>query len=493
MNKATPLITWSNPANITNGTALSGTQLNANASVPGNFTYNPASGTMLNAGIGQTLHVNFTPTDTVNYTTASKDVTINVSDRPVAVLPVANFTANLTGKFTDTSTNNPTSWEWNFGDGNTSTEQNPVHTFSSEGTYNVTLVATNTAGSSDVRSMVIALNRILTPPDANFTANKTEGTTPLTVKFTDTSTNRPTGWKWDFGDSQTSTVQNPEHTFSGASVYNVTLVATNGDGSSGVKSMGIKVNRVPTPPVADFTADKTEGTTPLTVKFTDKSTNSPTGWKWNFGDSQTSTVQNPEHTFSGAGVYNVTLIATNGDGSSGVKSMGIKVNRAPTPPVANFTANKTEGTIPLTVKFTDTSTNSPTGWKWNFGDGSTSNDANPSHTYATAGKFIANLTVSNSDGTATANKTITASEAVLGTPKASFTVTPQTGRVPLTVKFTDKSTNATSLTWDFGDKTAISTESNPSHIYKAAGFFTVKLTATNGNKSSVASKLIIAA
>jgi PKD repeat protein len=65
--------------------------------------------------------------------------------------------------------------------------------------------------------------------------------------------------------------------------------------------------------------------------------------------------------------------------------------------------------------------------------------------------------------------------------------------VPLTVKFTDKSTNATSLTWDFGDKTATSTESNPSHIYKAAGFFTVKLTANNGNKSSVASKLIIAA
>jgi PKD repeat protein len=87
----------------------------------------------------------------------------------------------------------------------------------------------------------------------------------------------------------------------------------------------------------------------------------------------------------------------------------------------------------------------------------------------------------------------TASQAVLGTPKASFTATPQTGRVPLTVKFTDKSTNATSLTWDFGDKTAISTESNPSHIYKSSGFFTVKLTATSGNKSSVASKLIIAA
>ena len=135
------------------------------------------------------------------------------------ILPVANFTANLTVKFTDTSTNSPDKWKWDFGDGNTSTEQNPVHTFSSEGTYNVTLIATNAAGSSDVRSMVITVNRILTPPVANFAADKTEGTTPLTVKFTDTSTNHPTGWKWDFGDSQTSTVQNPEHTFSGAGIY----------------------------------------------------------------------------------------------------------------------------------------------------------------------------------------------------------------------------------------------------------------------------------
>ena len=200
------------------------------------------------------------------------------------IAPVANFTADLTVKFTDTSTNSPTRWEWNFGDGSTSTEQNPVHVFSGEGTYHVTLVATNAGGSSDVRSMDITVNRVLTPPVANFTADKTEGTTPLTVKFTDTSTNSPTGWEWNFGDGSTSTEQNPEHTFSGEGTYTVTLVATNGDGSSNEKSMVITVNRVPTPPVADFTADKTEGPAPLTVKFTDTSTNSPTGWEWNFGD-----------------------------------------------------------------------------------------------------------------------------------------------------------------------------------------------------------------
>ena len=127
-------------------------------------------------------------------------------------------------------------------------------------------------------------------PVVNFNANvTTEGFAPLTVQFTDLSQDA-TSRSWDFGDgSPLSTEQNPVHTFSSEGKYIVTLVATNGDGSSGVKSMSIKVNRVLTPPVADFTADKTEGTTPLTMRFTDTSTNHPTKWEWNFGDGNTST------------------------------------------------------------------------------------------------------------------------------------------------------------------------------------------------------------
>ncbi len=401
------------------------------------------------------------------------------------ILPVANFSADLTVRFTDTSTNSPDRWKWDFGDGSTSTEQNPVHTFSSEGTYNVTLVATNTAGSSDVRSMVITINRILTPPVANFAADKTDGYAPLTVKFTDTSTRSPTGWKWNFGDGGASTEQNPEHIFSGEGTYTVTLVATNGDGSSDAKPMNIKVNRVPTPPIADFTADKTEGYAPLSVKFTDTSTNSPTGWKWNFGDGGASTFQNPEHTFSGEGTYTVTLDASNGDGSSNVKSMNIKVNRVPTPPVANFTAKQTGA---FTVQFNDTSSNSPNKWNWEFGDGSTSTDANSSHTYATAKTYAVNLTVSNADGNNTASKTITVT-GTTGTPKASFTAVPTFGRAPLTVKFTDNSANAASINWNFGDGTT-STDANPSHTYRTGGFYTIKLTATNGGSSNTASKTI---
>jgi PKD repeat protein len=148
-NRITPTITWSNPSSIPYGTALSSTQLNAQASVPGSFVYNPSSGTVLNAGT-HALNCTFTPTDITNYTTATKSVSITVN----TVTPVANFSSNTTGgdnplsvQFTDLSRNSPTGWSWTFGDSQTSTSQNPVHTYSSAGAYNVTLTASNTAGN----------------------------------------------------------------------------------------------------------------------------------------------------------------------------------------------------------------------------------------------------------------------------------------------------------------------------------------------------------
>jgi YVTN family beta-propeller protein len=157
--KTTPTITWNNPADITSGTSLSSTQLNAVAKDPdseaiieGVFTYNPAAETVLNAGMGQTLHVDFVPTDTANYTAASKEVTINVLEEPA--VPVADFSASpttgkapLTVAFTDSSTGSPTTWSWNFGDKSISTDKNPVHTYNKQGKYTVSLTVGNAAGS----------------------------------------------------------------------------------------------------------------------------------------------------------------------------------------------------------------------------------------------------------------------------------------------------------------------------------------------------------
>ncbi|AKB30311.1 cell surface protein [Methanosarcina siciliae T4/M] len=251
-----------------------------------------------------------------------------------------------------------------------------------------------------------------TLPVANFTATPTSGDSPLTVQFTDESAGSPTAWAWDFDNDGNvdSTEQNPGHTYSDAGSYTVNLTVTNEDGSdSEVKTDYITVSESSTPeepePVAAFNADVTNGTVPLTVNFTDKSTESPTSWAWDFDNdgSIDSTEQNPSYTYTSAGTYTVNLTVANAEGNdSEVKTDYITASESSTPtePVAAFNADVTNGTVPLTVNFTDQSTGTPTSWAWDFdNDGSIdSTEQNPSFTYTTSGNYTVNLTVSSAAG-----------------------------------------------------------------------------------------------
>ena len=411
--------------------------------------------------------------------------------------PVAAFASNATSGtapfnvlFIDESTNSPTSWMWSFGDGSTSTTESPSHTYSGAGTYTVTLTATNSAGSNtDTQSGYITVSKSGSAPVAAFVANVTSGTVPLSVQFVDSSTNSPTSWVWSFGDGGSSTSQNPSHTYTSAGTYTVTLTATNAAGSDTIsESDSITVARVATVPVASFVAAEISGTAPLPVQFVDSSTNSPTSWVWSFGDGGSSTSQNPSHTYTSAGTYTVTLTATNAAGSNTVTETGyISVDLSI--PVASFTANVTEGPEPLTVNFTDTSTNSPTSWIWEFGDGYTSSDQNVTHSYTSTGTYTVELTAYNSAGsnvTAASDYITVVKDA--NTPDASFTADVTGGTVPLTVQFTDTSDNSpTAWLWSFGDGDS-STLQNPSHTYSASGTYTVKLTAANTGGSNTATR-----
>jgi PKD repeat protein len=237
-------------------------------------------------------------------------------------------------------------------------------------------------------------------PVTNFVSNVTTGYAPLTVKFTDTSTGTPFSWTWNFGDGTSSTVKNPTHTYSKAGKYTVKLTATNeGGNSTATKTNYITVKTTTVKPVAAFSASPTSGKAPLTVKFTDKSTGSPAKWKWTFGDGATSIKQNPTHKYSTAGKYKVTLTVTNTAGSNTItKTNYITVVAKP---VAAFSALPTSGKLPLNVKFTDTSTGTPTKWKWTFGDGATSSKQNPVHKYSKAGSYTVKLTVTNAAGSNT--------------------------------------------------------------------------------------------
>jgi len=318
-------------------------------------------------------------------------------------------------------------------------------------------------------------------PVINFVSNVTTGYAPLTVKFTDTSTETPFSWTWNFGDGTSSTVKNPTHTYSKAGKYTVKLTATNeGGNSTATKTNYITVKTTTVKPVASFSASPTSGKAPLTVKFTDKSTGSPTKWKWTFDDGATSTKQNPTHKYSTAGKYKVTLTVTNAAGSNTVtKTNYISVVAKP---VAAFSASPTSGKVPLTVAFADTSTGTPTKWKWTFGDGTTSTKQNPTHKYSTAGKYKVTLTVTNAAGSNTVTKTnyIT----VVAKPVAAFSASPTSGKVPLTVTFTDKSTGSpTKWKWTFGDGST-SSKQNPVHKYTKAGKYTISSTVTNAAGSN---------
>ncbi len=349
------------------------------------------------------------------------------------------------------------------------------------GSYNITAVAHNQWGS-DSFTWDWTVNELV-PPIADFTADVTEGKVPLTVNFTDSSTNADT-WAWDFdNDGVTdSTMQDPQHTYNAAGTYTVKLTVTNEDGSDTVtKTDFITVNAL-VPPVADFTADVTEGKVPLKVNFTDSSTNADT-WAWDFdNDGVTDSVaQNPQHTYNAAGTYTVKLTVTNEDGSDTVTKTDLITVNALVPPVADFTADVTEGKVPLTVNFTDSSTNADT-WAWDFdNDGVTdSTMQDPQHTYNAAGTYTVKLTVTNEDGSDTVTKTDFITVNALVPPVADFTADVTEGKVPLTVNFTDSSTNADTWAWDFdNDGVTDSTMQDPQHTYNAAGTYTVKLTVTN--------------
>jgi len=154
------------------------------------------------------------------------------------------------------------------------------------------------------------------------------------------------------------------------------------------------------PPVANFSGTPTTGGAPLTVNFTDLSSNDPTSWSWNFGDSGTSTQQNPSHTYTSPGNYTVSLTAANASGSDGETKTNYITVAAPQPPVANFTASSTSISVGGSVTFTDTSTNTPTSWSWAFEGGTpaTSTAQNPTVTYNTVGTFDVSLTAANAQG-----------------------------------------------------------------------------------------------
>ena len=247
-----------------------------------------------------------------------------------------------------------------------------------------------------------------TPLIPNFIGLPTSGPAPLTVQFNDTSTGPHDHWKWEFGDGNSSSEQNPLYTFSEPGSYSVLLNISQVDGEtvSTTQEDYINVSAVSLePPVVDFSGEPTSGIAPLTVTFADLSSNAPTSWNWSFGDDSTenATTRNPVHSYANPGIYSVSLNATNTAGMNvSTKTSYINVTAAPVGPVADFSGTPTSGFAPLTVQFNELSTGfvNPVTYFWDFGDGSTSTERNPAHTYTanTSENYTVTLNVTGNYG-----------------------------------------------------------------------------------------------
>jgi len=240
-------------------------------------------------------------------------------------------------------------------------------------------------------------------PLVDFVGTPTYGYPPLTVNFTDLSTDAVDTWEWDFGDGNTSDQQNPTNVYTEGGQYPVRLKITGPGGSDSiVKQQYIEV--LFNAPTAEFTGTPTSGFVPLEVQFTDLSVDSVSSWLWFFGDGEAAFVQNPLHTYETAGTFTVTLQISGPGGNGDMEKVDyITVNS--TDIQADFVGNPTTGQVPLMVDFTDLSDGDIETWEWNFGDGNTAAVQNPSHEYTTTGSFTVSLTINGPAGSSTETKT----------------------------------------------------------------------------------------
>ncbi|MCX9078892.1 MAG: PKD domain-containing protein, partial [Candidatus Methanoperedens sp.] len=327
-------------------------------------------------------------------------------------------------------------------------------------------------------------------PIAAFTQDRASGQAPLIVRFSNQSSGQITSYSWNFGDGGTSPDPNPTYTFRSPGIFNVMLTVTGPGGSSNVARQ-INVQSA-TAPVAAFIQDRVSGPSPLTVNFTNKSTGQITAYNWDFGDGKTKTEQNPSYQFTAVGTYNVILTVIGPGGSSSVTRKITVEDPVVPPPVAAFNTDKNGGDAPLPVQFINQSTGQIQSYNWDFGDGTTSTDANPAHTFANPGDYTVTLTVIGPGGQNTAQTKIAVTQKP-NAPVAALSANPTSGNTPLAVQFTDQSNGQiTSYLWDFGDGTQ-STDKNPSHTYNTAGTYTVKLTVTGPGGSDEEMILISAA
>ncbi len=503
---------WANAGSDQSMTCVGGISLGCSPTGPPGATYvwTPSAGlsctTCPNPVAIPLSSTNYVVTVTNSSGCTSSD---NVMITTNLVYPLANFSAaavceNSPTAFNNQSTNSPVQWNWDFGDGTTSTALNPAHTYSSPGTYDVTLTAINNIGCTDT----IHKNVIVNPkPVANFSSTTSCFGQPTC--FTNASTvssGSITNWSWNFGDpgsgsSNTSIQQNPCHTFTTQGINSTLTLTTNAGCQS---SISLPVTFSPDP-VSSFSA--TVSCTGGTTCFTDLSTvssGSIIGWSWNFidtasGANNTSSAQNPCHLYSTSNNRNAQLTVTSNQGCQNTYLLPVSFYPLP---ISAF--NATSPCLGNATCFSDLSTVS-TGTiasrQWSFGEagsgaGNISSSQNPCHTYSAAGSFNVTLTNISNQGCQSS-----VSSLVDVSPLPVIDFTPLWSCLVAQTCFTDLSNISsgyiTSYNWNFSEPVSGSLDTsslqNPCYVFSSLNpvDITVVLTSDKGCTDTLQRSMVV--
>lgn len=412
--------------------------------------------------------------------------------KPVAKFTIPNTCLADTTLFIDSSyvnIGNITSWNWDLGDGGSSSSQDTLNIYTTEGNYNVELIVSTNYGCSDT-----VTNTIIKHPMPQAIINISNKCLIDSLFFNNASTINSTdtivNWNWDFGDGNSDTLENTYHTYISSGEYQIKFVATSNNSCSDTIIDTITVYPMPQ---SNFSISNKCIYDSLTINDMSSilPTDTITNWNWNFGDGNTDNQQNTSHLYSNNGNYYVTLITTSNNNCSDTLVDSLIIYPSPQ---ANFSlTNKCKiDTFEFNSLSTINTPDSITAWLWNFGDGNGSIDSNTTHNYTNDGTYQITLITASNNG---CKDTLTMPLTVYPMPESNFSVSNQC--IADALELTSNSTintpdNITNWNWDFGDGNN-STQENDTHIYSNNGnyYITLITTSNNGCKDTLVDSLTI--
>jgi len=457
---------------------------------------------------GGSSHLAVNVTDTkvgVSHTTNTSTATITY-ERGGNTAPTAAVSADRTNvtagdpvafdaRNSTDSDGSLTEYAWAFGDGATANGSRATHAFDSAGTYSAEVTVTDDDGATDTATVTVEVAEPNDAPAPAASANRTSVTVGEAVSFDAGNSTDSDGsiaaYDWTFGDGSGGAAKRVVHSYSSAGTYTVTLTVTDDDGVAANTTVTVEVTEPNDAPTVSLSANRTSVTVGEAVSFDGGGSVDADGtverFQWDLGDGTTASGVRTTNVFQSAGTYTVALTVTDDDGATNTSTVSIAVAEANEPPSASASANRTAVTVGEAVSFDGDESTDTDGRiersKWAFDDGATATGLQPTHTFASAGTYAVELTVTDADG-ATDNATVTVEVAAPNTaPTAVATANASTVAVGDAVAFnasrsTDADGRIKSYAWNLSDGPTVS-GARTTDAFSSAGTYTVTLTVTD--------------